>query len=268
MKIKISAALFLIISMLTFASCKQQSRKGYETDFAGFFNNYKGAFVLYDAKNNYYIKHNEQRCRERYSPCSTFKIPNTLIGLETGVITDLNFGIKWDGTDYGREAWNKDQTLSSAMKNSTVWFYREIARRIGQEKMQDYINRIDYGNKDISGGIDKFWLISSLIISAEEQVEFLKKLNKGSLPFSERNVNILKSLIVQDSTEYYVFSGKTGSGYTENVGNKTGLGWFVGTVKPANDNLFIFAVNIEGDNADGMAAKEIAKNILKSMKLM
>jgi len=99
-------------------------------------------------------------------------------------------------------------------------------------------------------------------------VEFLKKLNKGSLPFSERNVNILKSLIVQDSTEYYVFSGKTGSGHTENVGNKTGLGWFVGTVKLANDNLFIFAVNIEGDNADGIAAKEIAKNILKSMKLM
>ena len=184
------------------------------------------------------------------------------------MITDESFSIKWDETDYGREAWNKDQTLDSAMKNSTVWFYREIARRIGQERMQEYVNKINYGNKDISGGIDKFWLSSSIKISPEEQVEFLNKLYKGSLPFSERSVNILKNLIVQDSTEYYVFSGKTGSGNTENNGNKTGLGWFVGAVKLANGNLFIFAVNIEGDNADGITAREIAKNILKSMKLM
>src|ERR687898_3554298 len=81
-----------------------------------------GAFVLYDLKNNRYIRHNESRCRRRFTPASTFKIPNSLIGLETGVVRDADFVIRWDRqryTDQGRPRiapfihWWQDHTLRS-----------------------------------------------------------------------------------------------------------------------------------------------------------
>ena len=122
-----------------------------------------------------------------------------------------------------------------------------------------------YGNKDISGGIDKFWLMSSLEISAEEQVEFLKSLFENKLPFSERAMNITKEIMVLDSNSNYVFRGKTGSG--ESPDGKGNIGWFVGYVT-LGTNTFIFAANISGEDANGMKAKEITIEILKSMRIM
>jgi len=143
-----------------------------EKDFQGF----KGAFVLYDLKGNRYIRYNPERCAERFIPASTFKIMNSLIGLETGVIPDANYVIKWDGAQYDIPAWNQDHTLKTAIQNSVVWYYQELARRVGEKKMQQYVDAAHYGNRDISGKIDTFWLEGGLRISAEEQVEVLKRL--------------------------------------------------------------------------------------------
>lgn len=258
----------LILFSLSITSCKKHEGKDYEADMKIHFGNFDGAFVLYDVKNNFYIKYNSDRCSKRYSPCSTFKIPNTLIGIETGVITDENFSLKWDGKDYGREQWNKDRNLSEAMKYSVVWFYREIAGRIGAERMQHYLDTINYGNKDISGGIDRFWLMSSLEISADEQVKFLTALYNDSLPFSKRATQIVRQIILLDSTNSYKFSGKTGSGYILKDSVKQELGWFIGAVQHPNGSIYIFAANISGKDADGMKAKEICINILKSLKIL
>lgn len=238
----------------------------YETDLSKFFNGYSGAFVLYDVANNFYIRHNEEQCKKRLSPCSTFKIPNSLIALETGVATDENFTLKWDGTKQYLESWEKDHTLKTAIANSVVWYYRELARRIGEDKMKEYIQKINYGNMDISGGIDKFWLMSSIEISANEQVEFLYKLYKNELPFSKRTINIVKDIMTLDKTDLYVLRGKTGSG--SKWDNNFFQGWFVGYLEQGN-NAFIYATNIiDSKKVDGIKAKEITYNILKSLKLM
>ncbi len=256
---------FIFTFLLLICGCKQQEKKGYETDFNSYFGKYKGAFVLYDFNNRYYIRHNEEQCRMRFSPCSTFKIPNSLIGIETGVISDENFTLKWDGVKRDIESWNQDHNLKSAIKNSVVWYYQEVARRVGDARMKEYIGKIGYGNNDISGGTDKFWLMNSLEISADEQVEFLKKLCTNDLPFSERSLNIVKNITILDSNANLVFRGKTGSGNFPD--GKTGLGWFIGYISLGN-NIYIFSTNILGEDANGKKAKEITIEILKSIKIM
>jgi beta-lactamase class D len=231
-----------------------------ERNFQGF----KGAFVLYDLKGNRYIRYNPERCAERFIPASTFKIMNSLIGLETGVIPDANYVIKWDGTQYDISAWNQDHTLKTAIQNSVVWYYQELARRVGEKKMQQYVDAAHYGNRDISGKIDTFWLEGGLRISAEEQVEFLKRLYKGELPFSQRSMNIVKEILVLEKTETYQLSGKTGSGQRITPH----AGWFVGYLE-TEGNVYFFATNIEsfGSDGNGDKAREIARNILQDLGL-
>jgi beta-lactamase class D len=251
---------FFVFTCFFLVSCNEVDKKSYQADLGNFFGDFSGAFVLYDYNNKFYIRHNEEQCNTRYSPCSTFKIPNSLIGLETGVIADENFVIQWDSVKRDREVLNGNHDLSTAIKNSVVWYYQELARRVGEEKMKHYVDTIDYGNMDISGGLDRFWLGSSLEISAEEQVQFLYKLYTDSLPFSKRNMEIVKNIIIQDTLKNgAVFSGKTGTG--------NDLGWFVGTVQLVS-NLYIFATNIIGADANGMRARDITLEIIKTLKIL
>jgi beta-lactamase class D len=247
-------------------------------DLSKFFKNTKGAFVLYDLKNERYLRHNPARCRERFSPFSTFKIPNSLIGLDTNVITDADFLIRWEPQKYPMQSdwtvapfvhWKQDQTLRSAIKYSVVWYYRELAKRVGQERMKKYVSDFEYGNQDISGGLNSpslfeaFWLNSSLRISADEQIEFLKKFYAGKLPVAERSTNIVKDILVLEKTDRYTLSGKTGGG---SLPNGKSLGWFVGYVE-TNGNVYFFATNIEGANYAAIRDRriELTKEILKEL---
>jgi len=197
---------------------------------------YIGSFIMLDLKTNEKFYYNKERCSERFSPASTFKIPNSLIALETGVASGKDFTLKWDGKQRFLSEWNKDHTLSTAIKYSVVWYYQELARRIGHDRMKEYINKIDYGNNNINGAIDKFWLNDTLKISQEEQIAFLKKLNRNELPFSEKAMNTVKEIMLRNDNEDYKIFAKTG-------GAKE-VGWYVGWVE-ANNNTYIFALNIE-----------------------
>ena len=232
-----------------------------ETYFQGF----TGAFVLYDLNNDHYLRYNPERCAERFLPASTFKILNSLIGLETGVIPNENYAIQWDGTQYDIPAWNQDHTLKTAIQNSVVWYYEELARRVGREQMQHYVDAVGYGNQDISGQADAFWLYGALRISADEQIELLKRLYQDELPFSERSLRIVKEILVLEETSAYQLSGKTGAGQ---MGERH-IGWFVGYVIE-NGNVYFFAANIEGTtwDANGVKAKEIALDVLRSIGLL
>ena len=145
-----------------------------------------GTFVLRDVQDDSVLVHNPSRAEEAFSPASTFKIPNSLISLEVGAVEDENETLKWDGVKRPIEAWNKDHNMRSAITASTVWFYQEMARRVGEKRMKEWIERIGYGNRDISGGIDQFWLSGKLRITAHQQIEFLRRLQANDLPFSER----------------------------------------------------------------------------------
>ncbi len=130
---------------------------------AAFFTDHPGAFVLFDAQTNQTICHNAERAGTEFLPASTFKIASTLIALETGVATGPDFALAWDSTVTPRQpwwpaTWARDHTLRTALPASVVWFYQEMARRIGPARMQEYLDAFGYGNRDISGGIDQFWL--------------------------------------------------------------------------------------------------------------
>ena len=212
------------------------------------------------------LREGDEQCAERFSPCSTFKIPNALIGLQTGVLTDANTTFKWDGHDYGREAANRDQTLTSAIQNSIVWYFRRVAEEIGPRRMQNWLDRIEYGNRDLSGGQKKFWLMSSLLISADEQVAFMAKVYRNELPFQPEAVATVKEILVNSDENGVVLSGKTGSGEWSD-GRK--LGWFVGDLKGPKGE-FVFAVNLVGEQEgiDGRRAREVARQMLQEQGLL
>ncbi|MEW5959675.1 MAG: class D beta-lactamase [Chloroflexota bacterium] len=232
-----------------------------------YFQGFKGAFVLYDLNSNQYIRYNPERCTERFIPASTFKIMNSLIGLETGIIPDENYVIEWDGTTYNVPSWNQDHSLKTAIQNSVVWYYQELARQVGKEKIQSYVDAANYGNKDISGQIDTFWLEGGLRISANEQVEFLKRLYQGNLPFSSRSISIVKKILVLEKAESYQLSGKTGSGQRITPHQ----GWFVGYLE-TKGNVYFFATNFESSNPDGFAngdtTRKMSRSILQGLGLL
>ena len=240
-----------------------QTIAGERTDLEKYFQRYSGSFVIYDLKNDRTIRYNSQKSSERLLPASTFKIMSSLIGLETGVIPDENYLIPWDGTRYPNPAWNQDQTMKSAFQNSVVWYYQELARSVGAERMQHYVDLVGYGNRDISGEIDSFWLVGGLLISADQQIEFLKRLYRSDLPFSARNINIVKNMMVLEDSPAYRLSGKTGSTVTD-----TNVGWFIGYLEKG-EQVYFFATDITGTDPqiDGKKAKEITLDILTGMSL-
>ncbi len=230
-----------------------------------YFDGLPGTFVLYDLKHDHTLRYNPTRSAERFLPASTFKILNSLISLETGVIPDENTVIKWNGTIYDIPAWNHDQTLRSAIKDSVVWYYQELARRVGPERMQKYVDTVGYGNHDISGNVDSFWLDGALRISADEQVEFLKRLYQNDLPFSQRTLDIVKDILILDKTSVSRLSGKTGT----QLRVEPAINWFVGYVEK-DGNVYFFATNLElpEGSTDNARAKETTLRILRDLKLI
>lgn len=235
--------------------------KGYFTAFEA------GTFVLYDEANDRYTIYNEPQSEKRLSPCSTFKLFHGLIGLETGVLEreDARTLRKWDGVSHRIPGWNHDQTLASAIRGSVVWYFKDLAARIGAERMQANLDKIGYGNRDLSGGLTAFWLGSSLRISAREQVDLLQKLYAGQLPVAAENVEIIKRDSTLHNQNHTRLTGKTGTNMQE---GRLTLGWFVGSVEKSGKR-YSFAVNLEAaDGATGAAAREIAEAILRDMGLL
>jgi beta-lactamase class D len=227
--------LTLIIFGLT--GCKHKQTTEIRNDFKKYYDqfNVEGSFVLYDLQADKYVFYNQDQYEQIFSPASTFKICNSLIGLETGVIKDEHFVIQWDSV-IRNPVWDKDHDLKTAFANSTVWYYQELARRVGGEKMKYWLDKVSYGNADTSGGIDQFWLTGGLRISPKEQINFLKRLHDNQLPFSKRSVDIVKNLMITKDTLDYVIRGKTGWG---GHGNQD-IGWYVGYIE-TKDNVYYFA---------------------------
>jgi len=236
-------------------------------DLSSYFGNYSGAFVLLDSSNDKWLRYNPDLCKKRMSPCSTFKIPNSLISLETGVAEDPEFVLKWDGSKQPIEVWNKDQTMRSAFSVSCLWYYQELAKRIGSERMNEFITKIGYGNCDISGGITKFWLSSTLAISPDEQVDFLRCLHTGKLPFSRRSVDTVLDIMTVSKYGDTIYRGKTGTA-GDPVKGIAAQGWWVGSIcSPKADYYFATCIS-GGENPSGKTARQITESILTDLKLL
>jgi beta-lactamase class D len=263
--IKVVTAVFLGLLIMSMTTSTALSKSLSDQELQACFKGYEAAFVIYDDKTKERTRFNEEACAARLSPCSTFKIFNSLVGLETGFLNDENHPMVWDGKKIIISNCNRDLTLQSAVTNSCVWYFQRVAAAVGEERMKKFLANSGYGNEDISSGITNFWLGSSLRISADEQVDFLGKLLKDQLPFSKRSMAIVRGLIRLEQTDKGILYGKTGSDMKD---GKEILGWFVGyVVQPSG--IHIFATNIQADNgAWGPKAKAITKQILEKMDLL
>jgi beta-lactamase class D len=180
----------------------------------------------------------EAEARIGRTPASTFKIPNSLIALDTGVATDEHFALRWDGTRTEREVCNQDLELAQALSRSCVWYYQEIARRVGTARMTDYLGRFEYGNRDISSGIDQFWLGKSMRITPLEQVEFLTRLRRRTLGISTRSMELVERMLRLDAGDGWALEGKTG---TMDEGPDLYMVWLVG-IADAGPSASVFAL--------------------------
>lgn len=209
------------------------------------------------------VRFNPVGCSEKLPPCSTFKIWNTLIALENGLIASPGDPFyKWDGEIRSIPDWNRDLNLKEAFRVSCVPAFQDLARKIGPERMKDWIGKIGYGDQDISAGIDVFWLPAAgrktILISPEEQARLIVSLVTGKLPFSGKSLSVLKEIMIVKKTDHGILYGKTGSAVNDS--GRYVMGWFVGYVEN-NGETYAFSCAVKGENLMGKDARSIVENI-------
>lgn len=228
------------------------------------FHGYEGSFVLYNSRENTWSVYDPDNARKRISPNSTYKIYDALLGLESGVISPESSVISWNGEACPFEAWEGDQDLNSAIKNSVNWYFQSIDSQLGSDSIKSFLHTIQYGNQQTGSDMDLYWTDSSLKISPLEQVELLKKFNENEFHFSPDNISAVKKALQLSSSDAGNFFGKTGTG---RIDNRDVNGWFVGYVE-TSDNTYYFSVNIKADsNASGSAAAKIAMSVLSDLEI-
>ncbi|GAA5221549.1 class D beta-lactamase [Membranihabitans marinus] len=224
----------------------------------------KGCILVYDLQNNQYFSNDYDWANKGQLPASTFKIPNSLIALETGVAASDSTLFKWDGQPKFLKSWEQDLILRDAFRLSCVPCYQDIARKVGVTRMQTYVDQLQYGHMDIdSSNINLFWLTGKSRISPMEQISFLKKLYENNLPISKRSLDMVDSMMVIEGHHNGTLFGKTGWSSNDSVDN----GWFVG-YQISNAEVLFFAANVEPKptfNMDDFAQirKDIVFNALE-----
>jgi beta-lactamase class D len=233
----------------------------------------EGSITLYDFKNQKWTYSDEVDSRKETLPASTFKIMHSLIALETGVVKDEFEIIKWVGkTDtvlYGyRPDIYKDMNMKEAFELSSVWVYIEFAKRIDRKKYQKYLQQCGYGNGNLTEkGVD-FWNFGAFGVSPVNQITMLKNLYEEKLPFSKRNQQRVKRIMLAEKTDTYAIHAKTG--WTRF--NGMDVGWWVGYVE-TKDNVYFFATRVSKPRSKphpnfGSCRKEITKAVLKEMGII
>lgn len=224
-----------------------------------------GTFVLYDVAGGTFIGYNKDRSLTRFIPASTFKIPNSLIGLSVGAVKSVDEVLPYRHTPKPlSKAWEKDMGLREAIAISNVLIYQELARRIGLDRMRDNILKIGYGNNEIGSSLDTFWLSGPLMISAVEQTRFLGKLAQGALSFPADAQKSVRDITCIDSGPNWTLHAKTG---WQNWPNP-GVGWWVGWVQK-EDHVYAFALNIDIQNeSDGPKRIDLGKASLKVLGII
>lgn len=201
-------------------------------------NKVTGTLVITNLEGTETFLHNRERAAAPFLPASTFKIPHTLIALGEGVISEKDT-LRWDGKDTGVPDWNRDQTLESAFRASCVWFFQELARRIGTDTYRAYLEKIGYGNALPTPEVTTFWLEGDLRISALEQIAFLKRVYRRTLPFGSASFDTLDRIMVVERTPSYRLRAKTG--WAQRVSPQ--IGWYVGYVE-RKEAVWFFALNM------------------------
>lgn len=268
---------FLMLLVLNGCKTSQVGEGAKKSDFPAELAGTEACFVLYDLSDDKLVEvMNEERCRERTAPCSTFKVPLAVMAVDQGLVKNEKTLFRWDGQKRMMPDWNRDQTAKDWETNSTVWVSRELTRKMGQAKVQKYLEDFGYGNHDFSGGVLDAWLTpapfleetprNSLRISAIEQLEFLKKLYRNELNVKPEAMSLTKRLLPSEvSTLGSMLSGKTGSGFLGEDGKKR-LGWYVSHIRTKRyEYLAILTFTDRQSRPDAEFGGRVAKETLKKM---
>lgn len=256
--------LLVLFAGLTLFGCSTNSVTEDES-LGQFFtqHNTRGTFAMLDNSTNEFTVYNLKRYRDSaYTPASTFKIVNALIGLQTGVIASDSMVLPWDGVQRPVAEWNQDLNFVQAFRASSVPYFQEVARRIGPATMQRWLDTLSYGSKKIKSNIDTFWLDGSLTVRPDEQMGLVKKLYFNQLPFHQINQQAVRNAMLMEDKPAYRLSYKTGMTSDPKTGKQ--LGWIVGYVEE-NRHPYFFVLNLDatGANVDmSQARMEILKGIL------
>lgn len=255
----------LSLFLLAFSSCSVNKAK-IDNSLKKYFDakNVDGCFTMLNNADGQITVYNMALDTMRLTPASTFKIANSLIGLQTGAITGEKMIIKWDGITRQNKDWNKDMNLKEAFKVSSVPYFQEVARRIGRDTMQQWIDTLSYGNRNIAGPIDSFWLNNQLKISPDEQLGFLKQLYFDQLPFRKSVQQQVRDLMLQEDNTAYKLSYKTGWGFDE---KNNAVGWVAGWIEE-NRHVYFFVTLITTPDKQidiSKARMDITKDALKDL---
>ncbi len=255
-------------SLNTVKEANKREELTYEiVDYSQYFHNKNGSVVIYNTDDMSYKMYNEKECNKRYSPCSTFKIVTTLMGLENNIISSAYSKMSYNGNVYPFDEWNQDLDLQKAFESSCVWYFKQIVEKVGFKNTEIFLKDIGYGNCDISQWegsninplpeLNGFWLESSLQISPKEQVNVLAELLEDGGQVSNNNVEILKEIMFDQNIKDISIYGKTGTG-EQNA-------WFVGLAERNKQRVY-FAVHLSDTEqlVSGKDAKEIALNIISN----
>ncbi len=261
--------LFYSILIFLLFSCEKSQQSEVREEFKQYYDQFEveGTFALFDKKESRLLYYNPQQYDQAYIPASTFKIIHSIIALETGVVEDENHLLLWDGLERDVPQWNQNHDLESAFKYSAVWYFQWVAKKIGKEKMQYWLDTVRYGNADISGEIDKFWLTGDLRISPKGQLDFLKRLYHRKLPFSPRSMDLVTDIMVSEKGDGYTLRTKTGWSKQDGVD----IGWYVGYLE-TSDNVYFFVNCIQNKNPENpafvSARKAIVDQIFQELGLL
>ncbi len=247
---KMKNVFFFLSIVLIFFSCSPNNVKT-DDSLGKYFadNKADGCFALMDNGTGEFTVYNLAGYRDSsFLPASTFKIVNSLIGLQTGKITSDSMVIKWDGVKRSFESWNRDLTMYEAFRASVVPYYQEVARRIGKDTMQFWLDSLGYGSKKITSAIDTFWLDNSLKVTPDEQLGLVKRLYFDQLPFFPTYQGMVKRAMLFENNANYRLAYKTGwSFYNEATGKH--LGWIVGWIEE-NRHPYFFVLNLESTDPE------------------
>ncbi len=231
------------------------------------FGQHHGAFVLIDCATGEAVTCGA--ASEPLPPCSTFKIWNTLAGLELGLVSSPDDPFyQWDGKPQFLHEWERDLTLKEAFQASCVPAYQQLARKIGPERMDAWIRKIGYGNRDISAGIDTFWLPApgrkTILITPAEQAALIRRLVCGELPVSEKSRAVLKVIMKARETLLGTLYGKTGTAPKD---WRDGLGWYAGYVE-SHGRTYAFTCELQGGAPMGKDARALVEAVLEQSGLL
>lgn len=225
---------------------------------------YDGCILIYRLSDQHYLTNNPSWADQRFIPASTFKIFSSQVALETGIVENQDTIIKWDGIERSRSVTNQDLDLTTAFRVSAVPHFQQLVREIGELRMQRFLDEVSYGNRNLQGGIDQFWLTGGLRISPREQIGFLEKLYFDQLPFRTEVMQSVKEMMLTETDEFKLLRAKTGWAILDENQN---FGWWVGWIETEEDVVFFATILAAIDPRDDFGSLRISltKSVLQEL---